>query len=192
VSQSAQVRSVEAIARFWAALKVFQDEALGAVGQLEQQTGRALMWFDQEAPAAWKRHVRASHDLLGEARARLETCRNRTVAGHRPYCYEERLAVEAARRRLREAQEKVETVHQWGLRMHRDTDEFRGRVGRLKRYLEGDLERTSALLERTLAALEQYLSRPAGPAEPAATPDDDGQSSRESSGQSTDQTSPAE
>jgi hypothetical protein len=181
VSQSAQVRSVEAIARFRAALKVFQDEALGAIGQLEQQTGRALMWFDQEAPAAWKRHVRHGHDALGEARARLETCRNRTVAGHRPYCYEERLAVEAAQRRLREAQEKVEVVHHWAVRMHRDTDEFRSRVGRLKRYLQGDLERTNALLERTLSALEQYLSRSPGSPEPDTEANDDERSQDPSS-----------
>ena len=156
MSDSAHVTSVEAVAHFLAALRRFQDEAVAAADTLEQQTGRALMHFDQELPAAWQRQVRRGFDDIGEARARYETCRTRTVAGHRSACHEEKQDYEQAKRRLREAQEQVELVRQWGVRLHKEIDEYRGRSGRLKHFVEGDLHKTAALLERTLDSLEKY------------------------------------
>lgn len=70
---------------------------------------------------------------------------------------EEKQNHELAKRRLREAQEKVETVRRWTFKVRHEVDEYRGRIGQLQQSLDGDLPRMLALLDRMIAALESYV-----------------------------------
>ena len=160
-------------------MRVFQDEAENALLALDQQVSKVLAWYDYDAPHYWKEQVRKSFDDVARARAAYETCRMRTVAGHRPSCYEEKEALAAAKRRQEYAHEQVEVVGRWSVRLHRVIDEFRAQSGRFKLYLDSDVEKTAALLERTLASLESYMGQsisseePAGPAPDSRTPADE-------------------
>ncbi len=167
MSDAARVSSVEAVQRFYRAVRVFQDEAENALLALDQQVSKVLAWYDYDAPHYWKEQVRKSFDDVARARAAYETCRMRTVADHRPSCYEEKEALAAAKRRQEYAREKVEAVGRWSVRLHRVIDEFRAQSGRFKQYLDGDVEKTAALLERTLASLESYLGHSLSPEDPA-------------------------
>ncbi|WP_166823503.1 hypothetical protein [Thalassoroseus pseudoceratinae] len=160
MSGSAHITDVEAIANFLVAIRRFQDESLTALAMLNQQVSRALEFFDHDLPSQWKQRVRQCYDDISEARVRLETRRNRTVGGQRPACIEEKQALDAAKRSLRDAEGKVETTRRWAINLHKESDEYRGRSGRCKYYLENDLQRTIVLLERTLASVEKYLDRP--------------------------------
>jgi hypothetical protein len=157
MSDGARVSSVEAVQQFYAAVRVFQDEAQSALLALDQQVAKVLAWYDYDVPHYWKEQVRRSFDEVARARAAYDTCRMRTVAGHRPSCYEEKQALAAAKRRLEYVQDKVEVVARWAVRLHRVIDEFRAQSGRFKQYVEGDVEKTAALLGRTVASLETYL-----------------------------------
>lgn len=157
MSDDARVSSVEAVQRFHGAVRVFQDEADSALLALDQQVAKVLAWYDYDAPHYWKEQVRRSFDEVARARAAYDTCRMRTVAGHRSSCYEEKEALAAAKRRLEYVQEKVEVVGRWAVRLHQVVDEFRAQSGRFKQYLEGDVEKMAALLGRTVASLESYL-----------------------------------
>ncbi len=95
--------------------------------------------------------------MRSRARVAYETCRMRTVADHRPSCYEEKLALEAAKRRLQYCQDQVEVVARWAGKLHRVIDEFRAHSGRFQQYLQGDVEKTAALLARSITSLENYL-----------------------------------
>ena len=59
----------------------------------------------------------------------------RRVADHQPTCIDEKRPLEAAKRRLQIAQEKVEAVRHWSRAIDRAVDEYRaaGAVGRLAR-----------------------------------------------------------
>jgi hypothetical protein len=159
MSDAARVSSVEAVQQFYAAIRVFQGEADAALLILDQQVAKVLAWYDYDAPHYWKEQVRRSFDEVARARAAYDTCRMRTVAGHRPTCHEEKEALAAAKRRLEYAQEKVEIVGRWAGRLHQVIDEFRGQSGRFRQYIEGDVEQTAALLGRTVKSLESYLSQ---------------------------------
>ena len=97
----------------------------------------------------------------------------RTVAGDRPSCVEEEKAHRAAKRRLEAALVMPDRVRAVAIKVHRDVDEYRGRIAKLRQVLEGELPRTLALLERTHAALTAYLqtgdpsSMPSTSAEPS-------------------------
>jgi hypothetical protein len=94
----------------------------------------------------------------------------RTVAGHKPTCYEEKLALRAAKERLERAQEKVESVSRWCALVRHEIDEFDGRRGSLQRYLETDFAKTVATLGRMIAAIEAYAEIETATDEPAPPP----------------------
>lgn len=172
MSDSAHVGSVEAVARFAAALRQFEDEASRTLLALDQQINRALHWLDEEQPAYWRSQIRRQYDEVARTRTALENCLLRTVAGDRPSCIEEEKAHRAAKRSLEVASAKPELVRRWAIKVHREVDEYRGRVGRLRQALDRDVPRMIGVLERTTAALESYLER-SGPqeTEPFATED---------------------
>lgn len=159
MGDSARVTSVEAVQRFYSAVRVFQDEADGALLSLDQQLAKVLAHYDYDLPHYWKEQVRRSFDEVARTRTAYETCKMRTVAGHRPSCDEEKAALIAAKRRLEFCQEKVEVVGRWAVKLHRTIDEFRAHTGRFRKYVESDLEKTATLLARTVASLESYLGR---------------------------------
>jgi hypothetical protein len=164
MADSAHVTSTEAIARFEAALVRFGDDAGSALLSLDQQINRALDWLDNEAPAYWRRQIRSCFDEVARTRTAWENCMLRTVAGDRPSCLEEEQAHRAAKRRLEVAVRKPEEVRAWAIKVHREVDEYRGRIGRLRHCLEADVPKTIALLERTRMILEEYAGRRAGDA----------------------------
>jgi hypothetical protein len=159
VADSAHVTSVEAVAHFAAALRQFEDEASRVLLALDQQINRALHWLDDEQPAYWQAQIRRQFDEVARTRTAWENCLLREVAGDRPSCIEEEKAHRAAKRRLEFALAKPDVVRRWAIRVHREVDEYRGRVGRFRQVLDRDVPRTLALLERTQAALESYLAQ---------------------------------
>ena len=159
MGETARVTSIEAVARFASAMRQFEDEASGALLALDQEIRRALDWLDHEAPAYWRQQIRRAYEDVARTRSAWENCLLRTVAGDRPSCIEEEKAHRAAKRRLELASEKPDQVRRWAIRMHREVDEYRGRVGRLRQVLDADVPRTVAVLERTLAALEAYAEQ---------------------------------
>lgn len=174
MADSAHVTSTEAVVRFEAAVRTFGEGTSLALLALDQQIGQALQWLDHDAPAYWRREIRNAFDGVARTRTAWENCLLRTVAGDRPSCLEEEKAHRAAKRRLEIACRKPDEVRQWSIRVHREVDEYRGRVGRLRHCLEGHVPRTAALLSRFEASLAAYLEPgvmpPAPPEPPTAGP----------------------
>ncbi len=158
---SAHVRSIPAIREFRAAVQVFLEEAQASLETMRIELQRALEWIEHDRPQYWQMQQRRAYDLVASTRTALETCRMRTVAGRTPSCIEEQQAHAAAQRRLEHCREQIDRVRKWGLRLHHEANEFRGRLTGLRRMLEQDLPRLIALLERTAEILESYAEVPA-------------------------------
>ena len=159
MSESAHVASLEAVARFTAALRRFDDEATSVLLSLDQQIQRALHWLDHEQPAYWRQQIRKQYDEVARTRTAWENCLLRTVAGDRPSCIEEEKAHRVAKRNLEAALAKPDEIRRWAIRVHQEVDEFRGRVGGLRPALEGGVPKTVGLLERTQGTLLSYIER---------------------------------
>lgn len=175
----AKVHSLDALVQFRAAVAAFQERALAAVGSLRQETLRTLLWLEQEQPHYWAEQVRRGFDRVAEARTAYESCRLRTVAGHRSACLEELQALRKAQQRLAYCQEQVEVVRRWSQRARDQADEFFGQLGPLERSLDQDLPRLLATLEQMLLALEAYLSIKTADSSSALNPDTNDQSAFE-------------
>jgi signal transduction histidine kinase len=190
----AKVTSIDVIEHFAAALKCFGEDAKTALDGIDMEVRRALNWIQREQKDYWTRQIRRNWDEVNIARKELERKMMFYPGDDRPSCHDERLALEAAKRRLRLAQEKVEAVKRWSHRAEREVNEYIGAVQVLKRWMEFDLPQAQADLARMARALEDYvaLESSAGPSFPdslgaligsapatAATPPDETASSRQ-------------
>ena len=164
----ANVKSLDAMRAFRVHLIEFSTVAMDVAASLQQQTHSFLDWVEHDRPNFWKNYMLRSFDVIAQARSDLEKCQMRTVADHRPTCYEEKLALQSAKQRLAMAQEKVESVARLCAFVRHEIDEFDGRRGSLQRYVETDLAKTIATLERMILAIEAYAEIESAADEPVA------------------------
>ena len=170
-AHSADVASIPAIREFRVALIKFQEDSRSSLELLQIEIQRVLQWIEHDRPAYWTNQTRRAFDLVAQTRTALNTCQMRTVAGRRPSCIEEKQAYAAAKRRLQHCQEQIRRVKQWGVKLHQERDDFRGRMSAFSRVLDQNVPQMSALLERISTTLEDYAEM--------TNPDEMGQSGPE-------------
>ena len=159
-ARSANITSIEAIRAFATAMLAFEDGAEDAAVQLELEARRPIEWIDQLS-AYWPKEVRKASDNLSEARISLEKC-ELTISGEdRKSCYDERKALEKAKRRLRTAEDKVQAVRRWKVQIRKEAEEFQVQIAKLRQFLESDLIRSIASLKRMSEALDKYVQKSA-------------------------------
>ena len=158
MSRSAKVTSIDAVDRFTAALRSFQEEAPTALENVAVEVRRAVDWVQNVQRTYWIGEVRRGRERLAETKAELERARSaRTFAGHEPSLLAEKKAVERVKRRLRLAEEKVDLVRQWARRVDRAVIEYEGSTGQLSGWLLTDCPRAVAALVRMSRALQSYV-----------------------------------
>jgi hypothetical protein len=154
---TANVTSIDALRSFKAALIRFASEVEAALVTLELEARRAADWVEDDRSRYWPQQVRKASDLVSEARLALERCEVRISGEDERYCYDERKALERAKRRLRLAEEKTQSVRRWRAQMHKESEEFQVQIARLKQFLETDIVRAIAALDRMIASLDRYV-----------------------------------
>lgn len=152
----ANVKSLESIQNIKTAMCSFADEMFQVQTALMQEIHRMFDWVENDRPQYWRQRVRNGFDRVAETRTKLSICKNRKVGDHRPSCYEERKDFERAKRDLQIAQEKVELVRRWGIKLRQEFEVFQGQYSSLKSHVEVELPRSIALLTRILNSLEAY------------------------------------
>ena len=161
MSGSARIQTIDAVALLAAALRQFGEESGTALIDLDMEVNRAMEWIQHERRDYWENQVRLAWEKIDEARAELERCMRNAVAGQRPSCYEEKKALDRAKRRQRVAEEKVEMVRRWSHTADRESLHYRVAGGQLAGWLQAELPQAIAVLERMQTALEAYVSGPA-------------------------------
>ena len=154
--ESANVKSIDAVKRFHAAVVQFQEEARLCVSALEMQLLRILGWLERDRPGFWKREIEACYREMGEARVRLHQCRMRKYADYKPTCFEEKKDLEKARRDLEFAQKQIPVVKVWNVHAQQEANEYHGRASQLTQMLERDVPQLLALLHQAVDRLEAY------------------------------------
>jgi hypothetical protein len=165
MSESAQVNEIAALEEFRGALTTFAEEAGEALSAAEMEVRRAFDWLDEQKKN-WVQAVRDSEDDVVSAKADLERRKLARLFDREPDCTEQEKALRLARQRLEEAKDKVDVCRRWQPVLRREVEEYEGRARRLGGFLEGELPRGVALLERLIAALESYAGLSSLPAPP--------------------------
>jgi hypothetical protein len=172
MGRTARVRSIDAVEALATDFRVFGEEASVALTELELAVSRALRWVSHDQKEHCTQQIRRSQEQVAEARLNLERKEIFAIGDERPSCQEEKKILEAAKRRLRISQEKLETVHRWSRILEQEVMEFKGGIAPLAGWLQADLPRGLALLHRVSGALEAYVQIPSSPETTSATDED--------------------
>jgi hypothetical protein len=167
VTESANITSVEAVSNFRNVLRAQQERSSEILSTYIRELQRVVEWFEHDLVFLWKQELRKRYEQVAAARTTYETCKLRTVAGQRSACYEEKKAYERAKQRLQEGERKAEAVKHWRIAYAQEAEECRGRLGKFQHVLDHDVEKSIALLERTVISLENYLGRSIQPEDSA-------------------------
>lgn len=156
MSQQANVNSIHAIESLYSAMREYESDARDAITILLLEVRKAVDWIDNDRTFYWPRQVRQASEAFIEARNELERRELTTRPEEKPSCYEQKLVVNQAKRRLRFCQSQVETVKKWRRVLHHEVLEFESGIGKLSESLETDFPRAKATLQRLLTALQKY------------------------------------
>lgn len=166
---SARVTSIEAVSRFRQTLASFTDEIAGALFSLRAEIAKTQDWLEHDCPHYWREQTRVAFDRIASARSNLETAQMRgKVAGHRPTCYDEQVALRKAKQRLQFAQDQIDVARRWGNKFRHEAEEYKGCLGKLQYLLDHDLVVLQSKLDGMIRSLEEYLE--GQPAEAAPSP----------------------
>jgi hypothetical protein len=154
----ARVTSTDAVQRMSTSLKTFAEEATGALAELEMQINRIAEWIGHDRRQYWENQVRNGWQEVSEARAALERARLKRIGDEHRECREEKALLDRAKRRLAEAQEKVQVVRRWTIALEQECREFRGNVSQLATWLQAEFPRAAAGLDRMVRALDTYVA----------------------------------
>jgi len=154
----AKLFAIDAVQILHAAMVRFGEQAMTAVGELDLEVHRGMQWFTHDCKDYWGEQVRRASEQVSEARIALQRRQMFKIGDRPPSCDDERKALDKARLRLRLAEQKVEAVRRWKRILDHEVIEFRGAIGPLAGWLQADLPKALAALDRMARALEHYVA----------------------------------
>jgi hypothetical protein len=164
MAQSADVRSLEALQDFHAALCVFRTDAMESLSSVELNIRRAVDWMAEQSNF-WQRAIKAADEEVFQAKQELSMRKFPGWSGRPPDTTVQEENLRKARAKLAYAQEKLEVTRRWMTKFPAQVSEaYEGPSRHLGATLETDLPRGLAMLERRIVALEEYLALKAPPA----------------------------
>ncbi|USN99568.1 MAG: hypothetical protein H6810_02555 [Phycisphaeraceae bacterium] len=176
MAERARVHSIDAPARFRPTLVKFIEECKTALISAEADAGRTISKIRSDRYPYWKKQIRVRQDELNRAKTELIMKQAMREPDEARSTVEERKAVEKAKRRVSEAEEKTRTCKHWLRQLEREQTKFQSSISVLRRALDTDMPRALAELDRIATALEEYVKlggkRPAG--RPRASESDGG------------------
>jgi hypothetical protein len=175
---AAEVRSIDALRDWYAALAGYAEMLSEALAGVEMELRRAREWLDDQR-RAWQQAVHDCEEEVTRAKAELSQRKMPTWDGRDPDCTVQERNLRRAKARLEHAEQQVEKCRYWINKLPQMVDEiYNGKARRLANFLEEDLAKGLAALSRRLAALEAYAGLrpdyapgPAGSSVTAAPPD---------------------
>ncbi len=156
MAESANVRSIDAVKNFHAAVVRFQEEARLSISSLEMQLLRFVGWMERDRPTFWKREIEMCYREMSEWRVRLHQCKMRKMGDFKPTCFEEKKALEKAKKDLEHAQKQIPIVKHWTNSAHHEANEYHGRASQMTQMIERDIPMLLAMLHQVVDRLEAY------------------------------------
>jgi len=169
MADRARVTSIEAIEAFRPSLIRFTEETATALTSAESDAGRTALWLRGEMLPYWKKQVRIRQEDLTRAKSKL-TIRQAEKEGEARSTVDEVKAVERAKRRLAEAEDKFARTRQWARRLEKAQDDFRGAIGSFKTILDYEMPKALASLDYSIGKLDDYTKVRRAPAGSAPEP----------------------
>jgi hypothetical protein len=175
MSQSANVRSIEAIKDFRIALTNFAEDAHNALSSVEMEIRRTRDWLQRDQLVYWQSQLKRRNEHVAMARTELHRRRLSQNNSDAISDTEQKENLKAAQRRVDEAEQKLQLVKKWVPILDHAISEYHSTSQPLGDRLTGSLVNSLTLLDRLVATLESYLAiaPPTTPPMPAPTSESD-------------------
>jgi hypothetical protein len=118
MADGADVRSLDALRDWYAALAGYGEMLSEALAGVELEIRRAHDWLGEQL-ACWQRAVRECEEGVTRAKAELSQRQFQTWDGRTPDCTVQEKNLRVARARLEQAEEQVVKCRQWIARLPR-------------------------------------------------------------------------
>jgi hypothetical protein len=159
MSRTARVTSIDVLPLLAAALQKFRCEGAGAVDDVDSEVHRALEWIHHDRKDYWTHELRRAEEALNLARVQLQQAMTmRRIADSSPACIDEKRALERAKRRVETARRKLEAVRHWSVTLDRAADDFRKSHTQFDSWIEVDVSRAVAALNKMSESLVTYIT----------------------------------
>ena len=119
-------------------------------------SAKAIQWLQQDRARYWPEQTRKAQEWVVQARNDLDRCQLHYGSEDTPSCMDQKKRLDRAKRRLKLCEEKVKAVKRWINTVRQELDDFHGEMAKMNNWLETDLPRGAAALERMLRALDKY------------------------------------
>jgi predicted transcriptional regulator len=153
MSTGAHVTSLEAIEAFRAKLIVYREKAGRVLDEVADEVTRTRLWLDHDCTARWQREIRARGRELEMRQQELFSAQ---LSGLLEASALQQAAVHKARRAIRAAEEKLQTVKQWRQQFDHRVEPAAKQVEKLRHYLGHELGLAVADLAEISRALAAY------------------------------------
>ncbi len=158
MSTAARVDSIDAIKEFRIYLTKFQEKATLALGDADSDVNRITRWLEGEAMNLWTSTIRKRQEELAKAEEAFRFKRlYKDASGSMPSAVEEQKAVQVAKKKLADAQEKLANVKRWNRQLLKEVVLYRGGVSRFANQVASGVPAAIAQLGTTLDHVEEYL-----------------------------------
>lgn len=157
MSQAANVRSLDSLKEFRAALIKFIDEAKRSVSTADSEVSHAQIWLQSTQPMHWIQQERRSNVLLANAKSELFRATISQPDNPRGPTDQINL-VKKRQAEIKDAHDKLLNTKRWSRKMERETNEYRGAITPLLSSLEGSLNKAVFIIDKSIQSLEAYLS----------------------------------
>jgi len=152
----ADVRSIDALREWYAALGGYGEMLAESLAGVELEIRRGHEWLHEQL-ALWQKAVRDCEQDVVQAKAELSQRKYPGFDGREPDTTVQERNLRRAKARLEYAEEQVAKTRSWIGRLPKMVDEvYRGPSHRLGGFLEVELPKALALLGRQIEALETY------------------------------------
>ena len=170
MADSADVRSIDAVRDWHAALAAYGENLTEALAGVQMEIRRGFDWLHEQL-VLWQRAVRECEEEVVQAKAELSSRKFPDFSGRMPDTTVQEKNLRQAKARLEHAEDQVQKVRAWIGRLPKAVDEaYSGPARRLGNFLEVELPKGLAVLDRRVAALESYAGlRPDYAPAPAAS-----------------------
>lgn len=165
--ETAQVRSVEAIASFRAQLLAYLARARATVEEVSSEVQRTKSWLQTEQRLRWEAELARRTRRLETARQELFSAGLSNQHGAKGW---HQMQVHRAEEAVKDAAAHLERVRKWGRQFEDLADPLVRQVDKLHTFFTTDTARASHGLARTLRILDEYAAGNRLPAHPSTVP----------------------
>ncbi len=164
--ERARVTSLEAIENFRARLIIYRDKAGRVLDEVNDDVVRTRLWLQNDRRMYWQAQIERRTRQLEQRQQELFSAQ---LSGLREASYVQQLAVQKARRAVRDAEAHLQTVKEWNRQFDHRVEPLARHVEKLRHILGTDLGHAVAWLNEATKTLADYAELAPRTGAPTAT-----------------------